>query len=150
MGVDSLSQLCTWFDAAYGVHPELKIHTSGCMYFGYGVIYCNSRKQKLNIKISTEAKLVCISDYLTYNIWICLFMIAQGYNINQNILFQDNQSAIHIKKGIIRALGTICTSIYVSYFLRNVLKATTCQFHTASQSTCLPDFNEIPTKGLIN
>ena len=27
MGADSLSQLCTWVDSAYGVHPDLKSHT---------------------------------------------------------------------------------------------------------------------------
>ena len=73
-------------------------------------------------------------------------MGAHGYEINQNILFQDNQSAIHIKKGRIRALGTICTSIYVIYFLRTVLKATTCQFHNAAQSTCLYIFHKISTR----
>ena len=31
---DILRQLCTWVNAAYGVHPELKSHTGGCMSFG--------------------------------------------------------------------------------------------------------------------
>ena len=31
MGADSLKQLCTWVDAAYGVHPDLKSHIGGCM-----------------------------------------------------------------------------------------------------------------------
>ena len=90
MGADSLSQLCTWVDAAYGVHPDLKIHTGGCISFVYGMVHCKSTKQKLNTKSSTEDKLVGVSDYLLYNIWIFLFVGAQGYDIKKNILFQDN------------------------------------------------------------
>ena len=85
VGVYSLSQLFTWVDAAYGVHPDLKSHIGGCMSFGYKIVHCKSSKKKINTKISTEAKVVGVSDYLPYNIWICLFMEAQGYDIKQNI-----------------------------------------------------------------
>ena len=56
MGTDSLSHLCTWVHAEYGVHPDLKIHTGGCMSFGYRMVHCKSRKQKLNEKNSTKAE----------------------------------------------------------------------------------------------
>ena len=36
MGAERLIQLCTWVDAAYGVHPDLKSHTGGCVSSGYG------------------------------------------------------------------------------------------------------------------
>ena len=39
-----------------------------------------------------------VSNYLSYNIWICLFMESQGCGIKQNILFQDNQSSIKMEK----------------------------------------------------
>ena len=99
------------------------------------------RNQKLNTKISTEADLVGVSDYLLYSIWIVLFMGLQGYEINQNIFFQDNQSKMKMKKtGRSHALGTLGTSIYITYLLMTRLKETTCQLHTASQSTCLQMF----------
>ena len=31
MRIDTLSQLCTWVDAVYGVHPDIKIHNGGGM-----------------------------------------------------------------------------------------------------------------------
>ena len=83
MGADRLSQLCTWFDSAYGLHPDLKSHTGGCMSFGYEMINCKYINQKLNKNISTEAKLISVSDYLPYNIFICLFMVAQVYDIKK-------------------------------------------------------------------
>ena len=90
MGSDSLIRLFTWVDTAYGAHPNLKSHTSSCLSFGYGKVNLNSSKQKHNTKLSTESKLFGVSDHLPYNIWICLFMGEQGYDIKQNILFQDN------------------------------------------------------------
>ena len=68
------------------------------MPFGYEIVYFKYSKKNLNTKSSTEAKVVGVSDYIPYNIWICLFMRAQGYDIKQNILFQDNQSAINMEK----------------------------------------------------
>ena len=50
IGEVSLIQLCTWDDAMYVVHPDLKIHTGGCMSFGYGMVHCKSSKQKLDKK----------------------------------------------------------------------------------------------------
>ena len=116
MGEDSLSQLCTWVDAAYGVHPDLKSHTGGCMSFGYGMVHCNYCKQKLNTKSSTEEEVVGISDYLTYNIWICLFMGAKGYDIKQNILFQDNQSEMKMEKNGRKSCTGNSRHIYIRYF----------------------------------
>ena len=66
MIADSLSQFFTWVDAAYGVHPDLKSHTGGCMSFGYGMVHFKSIKEKLNTKISTKAEVVGLSDYLPY------------------------------------------------------------------------------------
>ena len=69
---------------------------------------------------------------------MCLFVGAHGYDIKQKILFQDNHSAINMKKmGRSCALGTLGTSIYVISLLRTGLKATTFQLHTAEQSTYL-------------
>ena len=62
MGVDRLSQLYTWVDAAYGLNPDLKIHTGGCMSFGYEIVHCKSSKKELNKKISIEEKVVSVSD----------------------------------------------------------------------------------------
>ena len=147
MGADSLSQLCTWVNAAYGVHPDLKIHTGGCMTFGYGMVHCTSSKQIMNTKSSTEDKVVSISDYLTYNICIWLFMRAQGYGINQNILFQDNQSAIHMEKNGKKSCTGNYRQINIRYFFAND-RTESKKKSTAYCSTqhMLSFFYEIPTR----
>ena len=45
MGAENLSQLCTWVDATYVLHPDMKIHFGGGMQFGYGSVHCKSRKK---------------------------------------------------------------------------------------------------------
>ena len=98
MVADRISQLFICIDTTYGVKPNLKIHTGGFMSFLYRMVNCKSRKKKLNTKSSTNAKVVSVSDYLPYNIFICLFMGAQGYDTKQTILFQVNHSAINMEK----------------------------------------------------
>ena len=53
-----------------------------------------SRKQKLNTKSSTTAELVCADDATTMMLWTKLFMEEQGYKIEENVLYQDNKTAI--------------------------------------------------------
>ena len=45
-----------------------------------------------------KSKCCMVGNYLPYNIWICLFMISQGYEIKHKNSFQDNQSAINMDK----------------------------------------------------
>ena len=56
------------------------------------------RKQKLNTKSSTEAKLVKVDDALDQVIWTRYLLKEQGYMIHDNIIYQENQSAIKLEK----------------------------------------------------
>ena len=51
----------------------------------------------MNTKSPTESELVGDNEYLPYNIWYIMFLGAQGYRIKNNILFQDNESAIKME-----------------------------------------------------
>ena len=68
------------------------------MPMGVGVLYSKTNKQKLNVKSSTEAELVGNSNYVPYNLWLIHFLSEQGYEIKDNVLYQDNQSTIRILK----------------------------------------------------
>ena len=98
IGASSLTNIYTWIDASYAVNPDMKSQTGGTMSLGTGVIHAKSSKQKLNVKSSTEAELVGVSDYLPYNLWLLMFMDMQGYTIKDNVMYQDNQSTILMLK----------------------------------------------------
>ena len=54
------------------------------------------QKHKLNIKSSTEAKIVRVDDDRNQVIWSQYLLKDQGYNIHNNIIYQNNQSAIRL------------------------------------------------------
>ena len=97
IGCNDLRSLYTWVDAAYGVWMNMRSHTGGCMSMGLGMVHCKSSKQKLNTKSSTESEIVGLSDYMPYNIWFANFMKEQGYEIEKNVVYQDNQSAMKME-----------------------------------------------------
>ena len=64
------------------------------MSLGKGAAMSFSRKQKLNVRSSTEGELVGIDDALPLILWARYFIEAQGDTVEQNIMFQDNKSTI--------------------------------------------------------
>ena len=66
-----------------------------------------STKQKLNTKSLTEAEVAVASDYLTNCIWTRMFMEAQGYEMKENIYYQDNMSAMKLEKNGRMSCGRI-------------------------------------------
>ena len=94
----SLKDIFTWIDAAHAVHSNMRSDTGGAISMGYGVLHGKSSKQKINTKSSTESEVVGMTEYIPYNIWLLMFLQAQGYEIVNNTVYQDNQSAILMEK----------------------------------------------------
>ena len=93
---DSLESVFTWIDAAHAVHSNSM--RGQIISLGWGALHCKSSKQKINTKSSTESELVGLSEYVPYNLWFINFLEAQGYEIKQNIIFQDNESTIRMAR----------------------------------------------------
>jgi hypothetical protein len=91
---DDLSVIRWWVDASFAVHQNMRSHTGGALSLGKGAIYSTSTCQKLNTKSSTETELVAADDVLPMILWTRQFMEGQGYAVKENVLYQDNQSAM--------------------------------------------------------
>ena len=98
LGWDETGNVYWYVDASFAVHDNMRSHTGAIMTLGKGAAMSMSTKQKLNTKSSTEAELVGVSDYLPHCIWFGHFLHHQGYNIDENIIFQDNTSAIKMER----------------------------------------------------
>ena len=85
-------------DASFAVHNDMKSHTSATMTMGQGAAYSQSSKQKPNTKSSTEAELVGVDDVLPQMIWCRYFLEAQHEQVEDNICYQDNESAMKLEK----------------------------------------------------
>lgn len=93
------SGILKWYvDGSFGVHPNMRGHTGGGLSLGRGFPSVNSTKQKLNTRSSTESEIVAVDDCMPAICWTRYFLEAQGYNVAENILYQDNQSAILLEK----------------------------------------------------
>jgi hypothetical protein len=87
-----------WIDASFAVHSDMRSHTGIIMSLGKGSPFSISTRQKLNTKSSTEAELVGVDDGMPIIIWTRQFMIEQGFDLKDNVVFQDNQSAILLER----------------------------------------------------
>ena len=118
--VNQQLNITKWYiDAAFAVHEDFKSHTGGVLFFDNirgGSILSVSRKQKLNTKSSTEAELVAVDDVAVMIFWTRLFMEAQGYPIEKNIIFQDNQSAILLETNGKWSSGKRSRAFNIRYF----------------------------------
>ena len=106
-----------WFvDASYTVHPNMRGHTGGGMTLGQGFPIVSSVKQKLNTRSSTESELVGVHELMPSILWTRYFLKAQGYCVNDNILYQDNQSAILLERNGRASSSRRTKHIEVRYF----------------------------------
>ena len=76
-----------------------------------------ARNHKLNTGSSTEAELVSIADVFGMMTWCKYFMEAQGYAIENSILYQDNKSTIILEKNGRMSAGKKSKHIKNRFFL---------------------------------
>ena len=83
---------------------------------GRGFPLVSSTKQKLNTRSSTEAEIVGEDDFMPAICWTRYFLQAQGYDVVDNILFQDNKSAILLEKNGKASSSKRTKHINIRYF----------------------------------
>ena len=98
---DGVNVLKWWVDVSYADHDDMRGHKGGTMSMGKdgsGSIISISKKQKIKTKDLTEAEIISSDDAMPQMLWTRYFLEAQGYGINENILYQDNTSAMLLEK----------------------------------------------------
>jgi hypothetical protein len=94
LAADGTGVLSWYIDALFAVHPDMKGRTGGAMTMGTGFPLDKSTKHKLNTRSSTESEIVAVDDLIPQILWVRLFMKAQEFAVSNNILYQDNKSAM--------------------------------------------------------
>ena len=97
LSVDNLSTIKWWVDASDNTHADCKGHTGAMMSLGKGATVSISKKHPVNTKSSTESEIVGADQALTPCIWSKNFIEAQGYTVEHNIMYQDNQAAMRLE-----------------------------------------------------
>ena len=94
LSAESMTMPKWWIDVSYAVHDDCKGQLGGVLSFGLGMALIICRKQKLNVKSSTEAELVGVDDGLPLVLWTRYFLQEQGYDMKPSLIYQDNKSAM--------------------------------------------------------
>ena len=102
-------------DASFEFHPDFKSHIRAIMTMGKGSMQSVPRKHKLNMSISQEAGLVAVGYTSVYILWKVLFIKWQGYKVDNNILYKDNNSAILREDNDERSAGNRNWSLNIHY-----------------------------------
>jgi len=105
-----------WIDASFAVHPNMRSHTGGVMTMGRGSAISLSTKQKINTKSSTEAEVVGVDDGMPMVLWSRNFLEHQGYAVHDNVVYQDNQSAILLERNGKSSSGRRTRHMDIRYF----------------------------------
>ena len=91
-------------------------HTGGGLTMGQGCPISTSTKQKLNTRSSTESELVAVDDLMPSILWTRQFLEAQDYGVRENVILQDNKSAILLEKNGKASSSKRMKHISVRYF----------------------------------
>jgi hypothetical protein len=142
-------RLMKWFiDVSYAVHPDMKSHTDGCMMLDKGTTYGASTKEKLNSKSSTKLELVGVSDMMPQVLWTCYFLKAQGYDVSNSIVYQDNQSTMLLKKNGCGSSSKWIQHIHICYFfVADRITAGEFKVEYCPMGNMLADFFTKPLQG---
>jgi hypothetical protein len=138
-----------WYvDASFAVHPDFKSHTGAMMTMGKGVMQSIARKQKMNVQSSTEGKLVAVDDAATMILWTKLFLEAQGYNVEKNIVYQDNKSAILLETNGKKSSGKQTCALNIRYFfITDQVEKGNTQIEHCGTNNMVGDFFTKPLQG---
>ncbi len=150
LSATSLHNVRWWVDASYAVHPDMKSHTGGAMSLGRGVVYGTSKKQKLNTKSSTESEIVGTDDVMPQMLWTLYFLEAQGYRIDDNLLYQDNKSSILLETNGRGSSGKGTRHINVRYFfIADRVKSGEIRIEYCPTGIMLADYFTKPLQGIL-
>jgi hypothetical protein len=116
LGSDGTGVVKWYVDASFAVHPNMRGHTGGAVTLGRGCPIVTSTKQKLNTRSSTESELVGVDDLMPSILWTRYFLKAQGYQVDENILYQDNKSSILLEKNGKASSSKRTRHISIRYF----------------------------------
>ena len=94
LGVDGLNILKWFIDSAHQMHEDCKGHTGGALTLGQQAVISKSPGQKMNTKSSSETELVGVDDLLPTVLRAKYFIEAQGYDVERNIIHQNNESTL--------------------------------------------------------
>jgi hypothetical protein len=117
---------------------------------GRGFPIVTSTKQKLNTRSSTETEIVGVDDCMPAICWSRYFMEAQGYQVIENIVYQDNKSAILMERNGKASSSKRTKHINIRYyFVTDRVEKGELTIEWCPTGDMIGDFMTKPTQGAM-
>jgi hypothetical protein len=113
---DKDGEMSLYIDGAHAVHDNMRGHAGVFVTAGKGALYASSTKNKLNTTSSTESEIVSVGEKLPKFLWFRHFRISQGGSDREDILYQDNESAILLQNNGRLSCGKGTKHIHIRFF----------------------------------
>ena len=150
LGANNTGVVKWYVDASFAVHPNMRGHTGGVMTLGRGAPIVSSTKQKMNTRSSTECELVGADDLMPAVLWTRYFLKCQGYEVNDNIMYQDNKSAILLERNGKASSSKRTKHIDIRYFfITDRIQMGEVRTEWCSTTKMIADFMTKPLQGAV-
>ena len=104
----------------------------------------------MNTKSSTKAELVGVDDVMPQALWTRYFIEAQGYTVKDNIVHQDNQSAILLETNGQKSSSKRTRALNIRYFfLADQVGKGNLEIRFRSTAEMWGDFMTKPLQGKV-
>ena len=148
MSADNSTTVKWHVDASFAVHKDFRSHTGATMSLGLGTICSVSTKQKVNTRSSTEAELVSVDDVVSKILWTKLFIEAQGFVINTNIIYRDNMSSMKLEANGKESSGKRTRHFNIKYFyITDLIRNNDIQIRYCPTQDMIADYMTKPLVG---
>jgi hypothetical protein len=95
----------------------------------------------MNVRSSTEGKLVTVDNAATMILWTKLFLEAQGYKVEKNIVYQDTKSTILLETNGKKSSGKrTCTLNIGCFFITDQVEKGNAQIEHCRTNNMVGEF----------
>lgn len=150
LSADGSGVIKWWVDGSFAVHPNMRGHTGAGLSLRRGFPITTSTKQKLNTRSSTKSEIVSVNDLMPAICWTQFFLQAQGYEVKENIMYQDNKSAILLEKNGKASSSKRTKHINIRfYFVTDRVNKKELTIEWCPTGDMIGDFMTKPTQGAL-
>ena len=139
-----------YIDGSHAIHADTKGHSGLFTTMGKGAMISQAKKLGIVTTSSTETEIVSTGERLPKCTWFRYFRIAQGDSATEDILMQDNKSAILLQKNWPFSTGKGSKHINIRYFfVVDKIKNKEVKIIHCPTEEMIADFNTKPLQGKL-
>ena len=139
-----------YIDGSHAIHADTKGHSGLFTTMGKGAMISQAKKLGIVTTSSTETEIVSTGERMPKCTWFRYFRIAQGDSATEDILMQDNKSAILLQKNWPFSTGKGSKHINIRYFfVVDKIKNKEVKIIHCPTEEMIADFNTKPLQGKL-